>query len=333
MLKTHFKLRLALCYLPFVMAASAAGPIWPDQFGAYTRTAVTVAPTSDQPLYEEYGLQASEKAEYQAGKKHFTATAWRMKDSTDALGVFQALRPPKSTPSQLDKLAVSIPDGGTLLAHGNYVLQFAGYVPKKEELAPLINGLARLEQSSLPALVGYLPKTGLVANSERYIVGPVSLEKFLPGISPSVVAFHLGAEGQLGSYHSKDGETTLAVFNYPTPQIARDRAPEFSKLAGVVVKRSGPLVALVVAPATADAAERLLAKVNFDPSITWNEKVPENVVKSAANMMMGIFGLAGILLVFCLVAGVSYGGIRVLRRKFGNLDADERLVVLDLRDK
>ena len=40
-----------------------------------------------------------------------------------------------------------------------------------------------------------LPADGLIPNSERYILGPVSLDRFEPRIPPSVAAFHLGSRG------------------------------------------------------------------------------------------------------------------------------------------
>ena len=61
----------------------------------------------------------------------------------------------------------------------------------------------------------------------------------------------MGAEAQLGVFHSPKGNLTLAIFNYPTNQIAMQKEGDFRKLGGVV-KRSGPLVAVILAPPDAD---------------------------------------------------------------------------------
>ena len=53
---------------------------------------------------------------------------------------------------------------------------------------------------------GLLPSDNLVPNSERYILGPVALQAFDPGIPPSVAAFHLSAEAQLGVFQSPKGD-------------------------------------------------------------------------------------------------------------------------------
>src|SRR5262249_52849525 len=150
---------------------------------------------------------------------------------------------------------------GVIFAYGNYVFQFTGGIPMTSDLEAFYAQLPRLEQSTLPALMTFLPPTGLVPNSERYVVGPVSLERFEPRIAPSVAAFHLGAEAQLAKYQTAKGLLSLAIFNYPTPGMARDRYPEFAMVPGAVAKRLGPLVAVTVAPPDADAAERILAQV------------------------------------------------------------------------
>ena len=103
-------------------------------------------------------------------------------------------------------------------------------------------------------------------NSERYITGPNSLQKFHPGISPSVAAFHYGAEAQLGVFRSAKGDITMSIFNYPTPQIAMAKENDFRNLpGGPVVKRTGPLVAVVLAPPDPDAAERCSRRSNIGP--------------------------------------------------------------------
>ena len=44
----------------------------------------------------------------------------------------------------------------------------------------------------------------------------------------------------------------MAIFNYPTPQIAMQQVPDFEKLPGAMAKRSGPMVAVVLSPADPD---------------------------------------------------------------------------------
>src|SRR5205823_6874586 len=127
----------------------------------------------------------------------------------------------------------------------------------------------------LPILPSYLPSEGLASNSERYVTGPVGLAKFAPAIPPSVAGFHYGAEAQLGVFHSPNGDLRLAIFNYPTHHIATERVPDFEKLpGGAIVKRSGPLVAVALAPPDPDYAEQLLSGIRYQAQVTSDEYVP-----------------------------------------------------------
>ncbi|MBM3775874.1 MAG: hypothetical protein FJW37_12040, partial [Acidobacteria bacterium] len=212
--------------------ALAAGAIWPEQFGGAPRTALEPAAAADPLLWSELGFQSGERARY----GRFAAAAWRFQDATGAMAAFQSRRPEKAARSQLATLAVETGEGA-LLAHGNYLLRFDGYKPKPEELAALYARLPRLEQSSLPPLMEYLPESGLVLNSGRYIIGPAGLEAFEPRVPPSVAAFHLGSEAQAGVYRTQGGDMKLAIFSYPTPQIAMERVKEFARIPGAVAKR------------------------------------------------------------------------------------------------
>ena len=163
-------------------------------------------------------------------------------------------------------------------------------------------------------------------------MGPVGLEKFDPGIPPSTAAFHVGAEGQLGTFLTPKGEMKLAIFSYPTPQIARERLVDFQRISGAVAKRTGPLVAVILAPASPDDAERLLAQVRYEPSITWSERIPTRR-DNIGDLVINAFELIGILLAFCVFAGLSYGGIRTFRRRSGPAGGAEAVISLHLMDR
>jgi hypothetical protein len=196
----------------------------------------------------------------------------------------------------------------------------------------MLGTLPRLDQSPLPALPGYLPAENLVPCSTRYVIGPASLEAFEPRIQPSLAAFHIGTEAQLAKYKTQGGELALAIFSFPTPDLARERLVEISKLPGAMVKRSGPLVAVILAPSDKDAAERVLARVNYQATISWSERVPTRR-DNIGELILGIFWLAGVLILFCLVAGLSYGGLRLIRRRYFKRWAfDETLITLHLGD-
>jgi len=310
-------------------AGAASAAIFPDTVGAFKKGELKTISIPDQGLYQEYGLDATEQAVYTNDPSHFTATVWRFRDSTGAMALFEARRPPGATADDVTKLSVRTSDG-VIFAFGNYVFQMTGEVPPAAELQPFYANLPKLEQSPLPALMTDLPPEGLVPNSQRYIVGPVSLDRFFPGLSPSIAAFHLGSEAQIGKYQTAKGLLTLGIFNYPTPNLARDRYQEFQKIPGAVARRVGALVAVTINPPDADAAERILSKVRYDLNITWNEKVPVNEVKSTAKFVVNIFIFAGLLILLCLVAGLLYGGARVLSRKLNRGEDPDAMITLHL---
>jgi len=312
-------------------ALFAQAPIFPDQIGVYEKSAPTTLSTPERFLYEEYGLELTEQAIYTApDKRRFTATGWRLHDSTGAMALFQLRRPSGATPAKFAPLAVSTSDG-VIYAYGNYVFQFTGGQPESKDMNAFYNQLPKFENSPLPLLSQSLPLEDLEPNSERYIVGPVSLQRFAPGIPPSVAAFRFGSEGQLGMYKTPKGLMKLVIFNYPAPAMAREQAAEFQKISGAVVKRTGPLVAVVLSPPDADAAERLLGKVNYRAQVTDTEKVPVNEIKGFAGQLIGMFILAGIVIVLCIVAGLGFGGIRIFRRKILKREDPDAMTVLNIR--
>jgi hypothetical protein len=109
---------------------------------------------------------------------------------------------------------------------------------------------------------------------------------------------------------------TLALFEYPTQQIARQRLEDFNKTPNLMAKRSGPLVAAVLAPPNNNDAESLLAQVRYRANLTMDEYVPTHR-DNIGHLVVEAFELIGILLAFCAVSGIAFGGWRLYRRKRG----------------
>jgi hypothetical protein len=331
----------------WLVAASAVSgclhaAIFPESWGAAKRGKTEPVAVADIQLARELNFETGERAEYSG----FSAIAWRFKDPTSALVFYLANRPPGATMVAVPVEPPISPDpkphrdpltviaGKTLFAnHGNYVVRVEGWTPSPTELKVLYETVPKLDRSALPVLPGYLPADGLKPNSERYVVGPVSLEQSEPRVSAGQAAFSMEAEAVVADY---PGTGRLSIFNYPTPEVAKQRTEEFRKIAGGVVKRSGPLVALVLpdpssgVSADSSAAERLLAKVGYQATLTWNEPAPGVQLRDAGRMMLSIFALVGVLIALCLGAGVTLGMLRFLRRRYSKTDIDESMITLDL---
>jgi hypothetical protein len=322
--------RSALFALLLPLLAGAA--ILPDALGLFRRVSVQpVNPAADRAVWDEYQFQEGESGRYEGQGEKFTATVYRFQDPTGALAGYEWPRPAGAQPSAIAKMA-SQTAAGSLILHGNYVLGFEGYKPDAAIVAALIENLKQVDTSSLPTFIDYLPSQDLLPNSERYVEGPAALQKFDPGIPPSVAAFHLGAEAQVGDFKTPGGTMRLALFNYPTPQIAMQQTDQFRKLAGAMVKRSGPLVAVILSPPNADAAERLLSLVRYQAAVTQNERVSTRR-DNIGNLVINAFILIGILLGFSIVGGLAVGGVRTFLSRGGRGESAESMIVLHLADR
>ena len=324
------KLVLILVAIGGVLPLGAA--ILPEHIGEFTKGETKTLAAEDPALYQEFGFVAAEQAQYTSPQKRFSASAWRLRDSTGALALFEALRPALAKPAKLAPLSARTPDGA-IFAYGNYVFQVSGDVPEQKDLQMLFIQLPQLDRAPLPALIGYLPQNGLIPNSERYILGPASLARFEPRIAPSLAAFHLGSEAQSARYRTPKGDLTLILFSYPTPNIARERQELFAKVPGTIARRSGPLVGVVVQAPDATAAEHLLEGVRYGANLTLNEKVPVNQAQYLAKLFLNIFTLSGILMALSIIVGIGFGGFRVLRRKMGKPIGDDPILQLRIGEK
>lgn len=316
--------KLLLFFLPALVSAA----ILPDTIGDWQKGPAAPAAVSDRKVWQEYGLQASETAEYAANGTKYSISAYRFTDATGALAAFDEARPEDAVPATAS--GVSAADAKQeLVAVGNYLFIFNNYKPKPEELNHIVGTVPLYSQSPLPTLPKYLP-AGAEPNSERYITGPESLARFAPEIPPATAAFHFNAEAELVRYGKRGGkQTALVLFSYPTMEMARNRLPEFEKVPGAVVKRSGPLVAIALHPASADDAERLLARIRYQAEVTLPEHVP-TLKDNPANLFLNIFILCLVLAGFCVVSGLVVGGLRVLLRRSGASGDGDNMISLHL---
>jgi hypothetical protein len=321
-------LRLLTSVFGLACLPLAAASTLPDTIGAYHRVSSGTPELAEAGLWKEYTLRSAETGAYENGKAKLAVTVWRLADTTESMAAFDWQRPVESIPSKAAPLAAESPDS-LLLVHGNYLLRFSGYKPTAAELDPLLQGLTNVDNTVLPILPGYLPATGLVANSERYVVGATGLAKFDPAIPPATAAFHFGTEVQIGTFRGAKGDMTLAIFNYPSPQIAIGRIAEFQKLAGAMAKRTGPLIAVVVSPPDPDQAERILGEIRYQAEITRDEYIPTKR-DNIGNLILNIFILIGILIGFAVLSGFLVGGLRALVRRGRHGEEPDTMITLHL---
>jgi len=326
---------VCLCAIAFVLLAASlpvsAESIWPEKWRDNVRQdvrqkAVPVA-ASDAQLWSEYMGEVAEKAVYTGSAGRFDATAYRLKDSTSALAWYEFLRPENAVPVR-DTFGVCTTPGAEFILHQNYVLVFEGWRPLDKELAALFKVLPKLNSAGgVPVLAQHLPETGRVRNSERYVTGLYSLDRFANQIPAALVGFEAGAEATVARYRTASGDLLLALFEYPTPQIARDRVAAFQKQSGWQVKRTGPLIAVIPAQPgfhlDAAAAKPLFDAIEWDLEFTWYESAKRSAPPNVAAMLVGAIELTGALLLAMLVGGVICASIGVWIRRRGLKDGEE----------
>jgi hypothetical protein len=220
----------------------------------------------------------------------------------------------------------------TVVADDNYVLEISGAKPSKQQIAAIFATLPNKRDTSMPAILTFLPAQGRVPNSARYVLGPASFGAFAPELASVNPGFEQGAEAQVAEYRvaANEAPIRLALFYYPTPEMARLHAVDFKLLQDVYVKRSGVLLAVVFGHATNGQADTLLSRIQYEAKITWDETPPPSPIKPLFQLLMNIMYLSIVLSAVCLTAGLIYAGMRLYRRRYGTLEADEAMTTLHL---
>jgi hypothetical protein len=301
--------------LAALFVSSACAAILPDRLGPYQRQPFEMKGPAIDAQMAEYGADGWDGADYGG----FRVSVWRFKDVTGAYA------------ASLD------PSANGAIRVGNYLLRCTGKCPKN--LASLADaGLPHVSHGSLPTLSAYFPAKNQLPRSDRYILGPVGLAADAAEIPAQAALFDFGTEAQLVRYQTPAGPVSLILFSFATPSLARQQQPEFQKIAGAAIKRTGPIIAAVLGPAaTAEAAAKLLENVNYQGVVATSEPPPgkplELKPEAAGQMVLSILSLAGILLGFCLLSGLAVGGILRFARRFGYSAAEGSMITLHLEGK
>lgn len=317
-----------LATLVLFAGALRADDLLPKEWARAHRATGAPAALTDAALWVEFGLAASDSVDYAGPGIKTKVTAYRLKDTTGALAAWEYLRPPDGKTCNLAPFC-SEDAGQQVVFDANYVLVFAGQRPSKKQVDELFQQLPGKRESSLPAILTFVPRQDLVPDSARYILGPASLKQFVPELVSAEPGFEQGTEGHLTSYKVNGAPVRLVLFYCPTPEMARLRSMQFKLIPNTVVKRSSVLIAVVL-DASEKQADDLLARVQYEAKITWNDPPPANQVKILYSLFMNIIIVSCILVALCTLAGLFYASMRIYRRRFGNLESEEAMTTLHL---
>jgi hypothetical protein len=175
---------------------------------------------------------------------------------------------------------------------------------------------------TLEMLPPSLPSDGIIAGSQKYLLGPEAVRRALPSVRPGLLGFDAGAEIESAEYQREGVRLTFLIISYPTPQLAR---VHFATLQGQLGlnrastwrgKQQGSFVFLVrSSPGTPALAEALMNQMQVKEFVTWDKfKLPDGaaIQVQLLNLFMGNLLLILLLAGTAVLAGILMVVIRRL---------------------
>jgi hypothetical protein len=277
----------------------------------------------------EYGFVSFDSHRFSRGSDRLEAAVYKMKDPSGAYGLYSFLRAPDMARAALAEHS-SISRERALVLVGNLVLDFRGRELGKLEpdLKSLVASVApRAQQGPLPTLWRHVPPRHMVERSDRYILGPQTLNQLFPVALGDSLGFSNGTEAEIARYRLAGRDATLLIADFPTPQLATQALAELRNRFNVngsnpaaaspalFAKRSLTLLAIVAGAPTQKDADTLLSQVQSGTQLTWNEPPFEVTEPGIVTMVVGTLIGTGILCLFTLVASFAFGGFRLLVKR------------------
>ena len=275
---------------------------------------------ADFPVLKEYGFAESEAATYGRNGRKIQIKAVRFNDASGAFGSFTYYVQPQMRTEKIGDKGASN-NTRILFFKGNILVDASLEhltAMSGADLRALADALPRPQGNiaTLPALPGNLPAQSQQPNSSRYIVGPEALARLGVPIPAQLVDFSKSAEVATAKYRSSQGEASMIIVGYPTPQIAREQLTimQSASLPGgpFYFKRSGPFVVAISGSIPADEAQSLLASVNYDADVTWNQPTKLKPTEDRAGFIVALVLLCIIAVLGALIFGFMFGGLRLL---------------------
>jgi hypothetical protein len=336
-------------------------PILPKQFADWqmqakpqTSNDASAADPANAALLKEYGFTDVESATYNSNDgRTLTIRAARFADASGAFGAYTFYLQPDMAREEIGDQGASL--GRRVLFYRGDVLVDAVFSQMSAMSAASMRELAgRLplppgNAGNLPPILAFMPHHGYETNTEKYAEGPLALDAIASPLPADLVDFSSSPEVVLGQYSSSGGAATLMLVEYPTPALAAEHlrridaayhapAPQpgvtsVQKVGPFFDKRTGPIVAIVAGPVSESDAQTLLGAVNYQASVTWNENTYFDKKNNVANLLVNIILLCMVIGAISLAAGVAFGGVRVLLRRYFPGQADEaEFISLDLSE-
>ena len=310
---------------------------WQMQGTAQTSTNAATADPTNAAVLNEYRFTDLATATYTRDDgRTVKIRAARFADASGAFGAYTFYLQPQMNKEQIGDQGASL--GDRVLFYRGHVLidaQFSKETPMSgAELRELAGTLPKPGGSSgnLPTFIQFLPPRHYIANTQKYVMGPAALASLDLPVTVDQVDFGASSELTLGRYETPSGTATLILISYPTPQLAAEHLRRIEAAHGVMDsrqdgvtsinavgtffdKRTGPLVAIASGGIADSDAKSLLGTVNYEASVTWNTPRNNQEVRDLYMLILNIVVLCAILAGIAIIAGVAFGGFRILMKR------------------
>lgn len=279
---------------------------------------------------QEYGFLAGEQAAYSRGKDAIQVTLYRMKDPSGAYGMYSYLRSPDMPQAGVtDHSAMS--RERALVLDGNLVFDVRGADLQRfgKDLNALVAAVSpKAQQGPLPTISEHLPTRGFIERSDKYILGPVTLNQFFPVNSNDWLGFETGAEAEVARYRVDGRELNLLLADFPTPQTAQKKLAQLQQdyhvnapaaeanSSPIFARRSITLLAIVSGARTLEEANKLLDQIQSGTEVTWNEPTFQFKEPPITTMIVGAIIGTGVICCFALISGLAFGGFRLVIKRW-----------------
>ncbi len=262
-----------------------------------------------------YGLIGATRQTWKGAEGTIRLTLYEMVDASAAYGLFTLER-------NINQRGFSaLPFGSEAFRIGNrsHVWQ-SKYVAVLEGIDSAAENFARtlseniFGRSRKPPVSSLLPPANLVQGSDKYLVEGSSIGP-AADVDPQTLGFEDSVEVATANYRVDGKAANLVLLLYPTQQVAKKYAERWDTTTpddAPFRKRVGAIVALVRGTRDPGVAKAILDGVHYETQVTWNEPRPG---LSLPDLILTIFSFIGIALVFVVVVGLSYGGVRVFVKK------------------
>jgi len=322
-----------------------------ESFGSKSSTSPADADQGLAAVLKEYGFTDFQSASYAKGDRKLSLRAARFDDATGAYGAYTLYSQPGMRTEEIGRHGESAGDR-VLFMQGNIVIEAKfdrvnamSAAELRELAADLPEPPGNLAQP--PSLAHWLPQPSFIEHSVKFATGPKSYDQVGSPLPASAVDFSKSPEVLTALYKSDSGEAKLTLISYPTPQIAGTQlrcieqnhaSLEAGGTGAFSIKRTGPLLVIASGQASRSEAASLLASVNYEADVTYNEPTFLSRKDNIGNLIVAVFGLIGLILAVALVFGLVFGGLRVILKKlyperFFDRPEDANVITLNLRDE